>query len=200
MYMELHSDGALRTYTNTFYQILDTMIRDMTTAPLTDSISRNFIVQMIPHHRAAIQMSQNILRYTPCTPVQQIAARIIQAQTQSIAAMERVFPTCSRRRNRAPEVRAYQNQINQIMDTMFRAMENAVITDNLSETFMRQMIPHHRGAVEMSALALQQNICPELQPILQAIHSSQMRGIQQMEWLLRDGTCRNVFAEKSYPG
>lgn len=36
----------------------------MTGVCLTDSISGNFIMQMIPHHTAAIEMSANILKYT----------------------------------------------------------------------------------------------------------------------------------------
>ena len=47
-----------KTYLCCFYQILDEMIQSMTTAGLTQSISHNFIVQMIPHRRAAIQIGR----------------------------------------------------------------------------------------------------------------------------------------------
>lgn len=40
------------------------MIQGMTDDELDESISHNFIVQMIPHHKAAIEMSQNLLQYT----------------------------------------------------------------------------------------------------------------------------------------
>lgn len=50
-----------KAYLFQFYQILDTMIQKMTEADLSDSISHYFIVQMIPHHKAAIKMSYNIL-------------------------------------------------------------------------------------------------------------------------------------------
>lgn len=53
------------------------MIQGMTEAELTGSISDNFIVQMIPHHRAAIEMSGNILKYTTSIPLQEIALGII---------------------------------------------------------------------------------------------------------------------------
>ena len=57
--------------------------------------------------------------------------------------------------------------------------------DQIDVNFMREMIPHHEGAVRMSENALRYPICPELIPILQAIVTSQRRGVRQMEQLLR---------------
>ena len=73
-----------RIYLCRFEDILEEMIADMTEAKLTGSLSHNFIVQMIPHHRAAIEMSRNVLQYTTCIPVQNIAQTIIREQTRSI--------------------------------------------------------------------------------------------------------------------
>ncbi|MDE5679068.1 MAG: DUF305 domain-containing protein, partial [Lachnospiraceae bacterium] len=83
--------NVTKNYLSRFHCILDEMIQGMTTAKLTDSISHNFIVQMIPHHRAAIEMSDNILRYTTNIPLQDIAASIVSEQTKSIANMEEVL-------------------------------------------------------------------------------------------------------------
>ncbi|MGN0557027.1 MAG: DUF305 domain-containing protein, partial [Acutalibacteraceae bacterium] len=65
-----------KKYLCRFYEILDTMIEKMTCAELTDSLSHNFIVQMIPHHQAAIEMSENLLQYTTFVPLQKIAQNI----------------------------------------------------------------------------------------------------------------------------
>lgn len=43
-----------KCYLVRFYEILEEMIRSMGAAELTDSLSHNFIVQMIPHHMAAV--------------------------------------------------------------------------------------------------------------------------------------------------
>ena len=77
--------NVTQVYLNTYYMILKTMIKRMTTVQLTNSISDNFIEQMIPHHQAAIEMSQNILKYTTNLEVQGIATNIISSQTKSIA-------------------------------------------------------------------------------------------------------------------
>ena len=76
-----------KNYLCRFYKILDEMIEGMTNAELTSSLSHNFIVQMIPHHRAAIEMSENLLQFTTFVPLQHIAQNIINEQTKSIENM-----------------------------------------------------------------------------------------------------------------
>jgi hypothetical protein len=182
------SDVA-KDYLSDFYNILDEMIKGMTTAELNNSISHNFIVQMIPHHKAAIEMSKNILKYTTYMPLQQIAKNIISEQTKSIENMEQVLGFCDTIENNERDLFLYNIRMNQIMNTMFSAMGNAPMTNSLDCDFMWEMIPHHRGAVEMSENALQYNICPELIPILDAIITSQKKGIMEMQQLLRRLDC-----------
>lgn len=174
-----------KDYLSRFYNILDEMVEGMTTAQLSDSISHNFIVQMIPHHRAAIEMSKNLLQYTTCIPLQNIALGIIEEQTKSIENMEAILCECSGQINDSETVRAYQHEVNIIIDRMVCGMNSAPDTNRLNPNFMREMIPHHKGAIALSYTALQYDICPELAPILDAIITSQERGVGQMEQLLR---------------
>lgn len=178
------SDNTVR-YLNRFEEILDNMIAGMQAAMPTDSISDTFIAEMIPHHMAAIEMSRSLLRYTTCIPLQQIAQGIVTAQTKSIEDMCRAQPVCRRAKNTRTERDAYLQAYHAITQTMFTDMRGAQPDNNINISFMREMIPHHRGAVEMSKNALRYPICPELKPILQAIITSQERGIRQMEELLR---------------
>lgn len=179
--------NVTKEYLDTYHCILEDMIKGMTEAELNDSISHNFIVQMIPHHRAAIEMSHNILRYTTNIPLQNIAEGIIQEQTKSIENMLNIMEHCSKKTNPERDVYLYQRRVDRIMETMFSAMENARTNNNVNGDFMREMIPHHRGAIEMSENVLQYEICPELKPILYAIISSQRKGIREMETLLMQG-------------
>ncbi len=173
-----------QTYLKEFDRILEQMMEKMTQTQLSGSISYNFIVQMIPHHQAAIQMSQNILKYTTDIPLQNIALEIISEQTKSISNMEAILQPCSLFKNSRMDLYQYQNRVSHIMETMFASM-GSVCTDNqISNDFMREMIPHHQGAVEMSENALRFPICQGLRPILQAIILSQKRGILQMNELL----------------
>lgn len=175
-----------KNYLSCFYTILKEMIEGMNGAELTDSISHNFIVQMIPHHRAAIQMSQNVLQYSICRPLEKIAENIIVMQTESIDDMRRALKTCSLYANTEQDIRLYQHQFGIITRNMFEKMDIACSDNNISANFMREMIPHHMGAVEMSKNALRYEICPQLNPILQAIITSQEKGIREMTCLLQN--------------
>lgn len=174
-----------KEYLTQFYSILDEMIRGMEGAELNESISHNFIVQMIPHHRAAIEMSKNILQYTTNFPLQNIASNIIRMQTESIENMQNVLCTCSMVTNSWEELYLYQRNFQNIVHTMFYEMDTACSNNDINGNFMREMIPHHRGAVRMSENALHFHICPELDPILQAIITSQEKGIMEMQKLLK---------------
>ena len=171
-------------YLSEFQCILNDMIQGMTGARLGNSISYNFIAQMIPHHQAAIRMCKNLLQYTTSIPLQEIVQQIICEQTRSIENMKNIQCNCGNQRNSERDLCRYQNEMNRIMRNMFSCMENAESTNNIDANFIREMIPHHRGAVEMCENCLQYCVCPGLVPILQNIIASQTRGICQMEKLL----------------
>lgn len=173
-----------RIYLDSFYSILDEMVEGMTTARLTDSISHNFIVQMIPHHRAAIRMSRNLLKYTTNIPLQNIAEQIITEQTKSIHNMQQIECRCGQHGNSPEDVYSYQCRMQQIMQIMFHEMGTARTTNQINADFMREMIPHHEGAIRMSETTLRYSICPDLVPVLQSIITSQKRGVCQMRHLL----------------
>ncbi len=171
-------------YLERFEEILSRMIAGMTGAKLTDSISHNFIVQMIPHHRAAIEMSENLLLYTDFAPLRRIAENIVEEQTESIRNMEEVLETCARMENAPRALCCYGRQVCRITETMFSQMRDACADNNINADFIREMIPHHQGAIRMSKNALAYPVCPELDPILRAIITSQERGVREMRGLL----------------
>ena len=176
-------------YLNTFDCILNRMIEGMTCAELTNSISHNFITQMIPHHRAAIEMSENILQYTTDLTIQGIAENIICEQTKGIADMEAILSCCGNMTNSRESVCRYQSQIEPVFNTMFNRMRTAKATNDINCCFLREMLPHHEGAVAFSEITLNYDICPQLVPILNSIITSQKRGICQMEKLLETMCC-----------
>lgn len=173
-----------KCYLERYREILQEMEQGMESPELTDSISHNFIVQMIPHHRAAIEMSQNILRYTTSLPVQRIAQNIITEQTESICRMEEALPCCAGCCNDQEALERYSRRFRQVTETMFHRMGSARGTNCLNGDFLREMIPHHQGAIAMSENARRFPICPELQPILEDIIVSQKRGVAEMRRLL----------------
>lgn len=173
-----------KIYLEQFQAILREMEQGMTCPELTDSISHNFIIQMVPHHQAAIEMSRNILRFTTCVPLQRIAEAIITEQTRGIRQMEEILPCCTACLNAEAALCRYHQRFQAVIHTMFRRMGSVCGTNCLDADFMREMIPHHQGAIQMSENALRFPICPELQPILENIITSQRQGVRQMQRLL----------------
>lgn len=189
MHTSCKLSNVAKNYLNTFHCISDEMICKMTEAELNNSISWNFIAQMIPHHQAAIEMSQNLLQYTTFIPLQNIACGIIEEQTRSIETMQEIQCSCGMRKNCSQDLCLYQRRMDQIMQNMFSKMSCAPDTNQLNVNFIREMIPHHMGAFEMSKTTLQYDICPQLKPVLNDIISSQQKGIRQMQQLLRQPGC-----------
>lgn len=182
--------NVTKQYLDEFYCILEKMIQEMTQVHLNNSISQNFIVQMIPHHKAAIEMSENILKYTTNITIQNIAERIINEQTESIEKMEEAQSDCACFENTQKDLYLYNQKNEKILQTMFYGMKKSQSTNRINCNFMREMIPHHEGAVRMSENALKYDICPELIPILKSIITSQKHGIMQMTNLLRCLECQ----------
>ena len=178
-----------KDYLREFRSVLDDMIEGMTDAELTDSISQNFIVQMLPHHDAAIRMSENLLRYTTDIELQNIALNIVREQTESIENMERILRRCSREKDSRQCSYRYRRKAEEIMRTMFARMRNAKSTNSIDCNFIREMIPHHMGAICMCENALRYEVCGGLRPILRSIISSQRRGIAQLRRLERRLGC-----------
>lgn len=182
--MDTQISHVTQQYLNEFYQILDTMIQRMTNVDINNSISHNFILQMIPHHEAAIEMSNNVLQYTTNIELQNIALNIISSQTQGIEAMLRAFDRCSTVMNQNTDVINYQRAYNSIIEAMFSDMANAPISNNININFINEMIPHHIGAVSMARNALRFDLCTELIPIINEIIRSQSLSVQAMRTLL----------------
>lgn len=173
-----------KCYLVRYYEILEEMIRAMGDAQLTDSLSHNFIVQMIPHHMAAVEMSKNLLRYNPCAPLRSLAESIIAMQEQGMEEMTKALKSCHRQLSSPQDLCLYEHRYRQITHCMFREMSNACSDNNISANFMREMIPHHQGAIYMSENALRYCVCPQLQPILENILVSQRQEVREMNRLL----------------
>lgn len=177
-------------YISEYNKIFENMITKMTEVEFTDSISHNFIKQMIPHHRAAIEMSENILKYTTNVKLQDIAYNIINMQTKSIKSMDMILNCCDTIINSEKELKSYEEKNIIILENMFCRMKNAEVTANVSCDFMREMMPHHMGAIEMSKNAMKYPICEGLKPILNNIITSQRKGIYQMRNLMKCLKCK----------
>ncbi|AIO37215.1 DUF305 domain-containing protein [Burkholderia sp. AU19243] len=65
------------------------MMDAMEGAPYTGDADRDFVAHMAPHHQGAIDMAQVELKYGKDPTLRKLATRIIAAQRDEIALMER---------------------------------------------------------------------------------------------------------------
>ena len=76
------------------------------------------------------------------------------------------------------------------MKTMFCEMKQACPSNCVNGNFIREMVPHHCGAIAMSENTLRYCICSDLIPILDEIIRSQKREVRTMCCMLqRMGNC-----------
>ena len=83
----------------------------------------------------------------------------------------------------SPSVAAYQA----INDQMHQAM-NINFTGDADVDFVRGMIPHHEGAVEMAKVVLEHGSDPKIRALAQAVIAAQEEEISMMQqWLAERG-------------
>ncbi len=137
----------------------------------------SWVRKMIEHHRGAVEMSRLVLTMSPGTHVAGMANSIIGKQTKEITALEKLVT----QGNPDPaSAELYQPP----MDQMHRAMM-AVTGADLSETFHRKMLEHHRGAVAMSDVALANGATGPVRAQVQKTRADQQKEVEMVEAMLR---------------
>lgn len=75
-------------YTQAIMDIMENMMRDKDSRPLTGVTNHDFAVLMIPHHESAIRMAEALLKYGEDAETRQIAQAIIDDQKVEIRKLQ----------------------------------------------------------------------------------------------------------------
>lgn len=173
--------NQLVSYQRDFFRILNQMTDRMLFLEFySDSITKYFIECMIPHHRAAIFMCENLLRYTKNQSLIQIAQNIIRTQTKGITQMQTIFET-TMFQNPSENRITYQKEYYRIAISMIRRMKYSRDYNQVDLNFISQMIPHHEGAIEMCEHLLSYPIDTRLAQVARDIIQEQQNGIQRLK-------------------
>lgn len=165
---------------------VETRMDEAMTAAVGTSLADSWVRKMIAHSRGAVEMSNVVLDQNPSAEVAKMARDIISRQTPEIASFEKLVAAgdpdpASAGRFRAPSA------------TMRDAMMAANGAD-ISETYLRKMIEHHRGAVAMADIALARGVTGLIRARAEKVRRDRQKDITITEAMLRGEPMRETTA------
>ena len=137
----------------------------------------SWVRKMIEHHKGAVDMSRLVLTMNPGDHVAQMANETIEKQTAEIAALEKLVAQGT------PDP-ASSELYRPATEQMHKAMMAATGAD-LSQTFHRKMLEHHKGAVALSDAALAAGATGALRTQIEKTKTDQQKEIAMIEAMLR---------------
>lgn len=184
MYKIIKMSDNTKDYIEAFYMIFEEMRKKMEGITPGNNISHNFINSIIPHHEAAIQMAENILKYTTNVDIEEIAKNIIKEQTADIATLQMLKEDCVAD-NHARDVYLYEKGYQDAYNKMIQGMSNSQTGNNVNVDFLTEIIPHHEGAINMAKTLLKFEVCEPLQTFAEGIISSHTNQLEEMRAILK---------------
>lgn len=146
-------------------------------AAVGTDVGDTWVRKMIEHHQGAIDMSRIVLPQNPRPDVAEMARMTIEKQGKEIEDLRKLVKQGS------PDPQSgelYRPAVTQMHDAMM-----AATGADVSETFLRKMLEHHRGAVAMSDIALQNGVSGAVRQQVQKTRDDQQKEAQMVEAMLR---------------
>jgi uncharacterized protein (DUF305 family) len=144
-----------------------------------------FIDAMVPHHQGAVEMAEVALENAEHEEVKGLAEDIVTAQEAEIEQLKQIkqreFGTSEVPMEMSP---GQMEGMGMTMDPQELANQ-----DPFDKAFIDAMIPHHKSAIAMASVALEESEIPEIREIARDIVRAQEREIGQM----------NRWREEWYP-
>jgi uncharacterized protein (DUF305 family) len=150
-------------------------------------VGDTWVRKMIEHHQGAIDMSNIVLQQNPRPDVSEMARMTVEKQGKEIEELRKLVKEGS---PNAHSGELYRLAMTQMHDAMM-ASKGA----DVSETFLRKMLEHHRGGVALSDIALQNGVGGALRPRVQKTRDDQEKEAQMIEAMLRGETMSHAMKQ-----
>lgn len=180
------ANAVMTDASNPFAQSEMQMSERMMAAVGTD-VGDSWVRKMIEHHQGAIDMSRIVLPLNPSTDVAAMARMTIEKQGKEIEDLRK------RTKQGSPNPQSgelYRASMTQMHDAMM-----AATGADISETFLRKMLEHHRGGVTMSDVALQNGVSGTLRQQVQKTRDDQQKEAQMVEAMLGGATMSEAMKQ-----
>ena len=165
-----------------------TIAMSATCVSLSGDPDRDFARLMISHHQGAVDMAEIELQYGTDPEIRSLAWDIVTTQRPQIDQMsrwKREHPASAPAKGEA-ERSGYAAANSRMMRGM--ASGGVARSQSADLDFVRMMLPHHQGAVDMAEVELELGRDPGLRTLARNIVVGQRAEIAQMTaWLRRNG-------------
>ena len=168
--------------------IMMNMMEDMMIREKSGSADIDFLKGMIPHHEAAIKMSESYLNYGgEVSDLETLAQDIITAQKKELTEMNDLVKKYEKEGKKSQENEdAYLAKYSGMFsdDSMSHHINPSGV-DNIDQAFAEGMIMHHQMAVDMARDILDYSEQEEVKKLAQDIIDVQEKEIEQMQKLIQ---------------
>ncbi|MCM6777096.1 DUF305 domain-containing protein [Nocardia sp. CDC159] len=140
----------------------------------------SFLQMMYPHHAQAVDMAKLVPTRSRDQRLIALAANVEQAQSPEMREIEDLLRGFGKP---APTATMGHDMSGMMSHDQMTALANASGPE-FDRMWLRMMIDHHRGAVEMSNTELASGANPDAKALAQKIIAAQQAEIQQMQTML----------------
>ncbi|GHH33978.1 DUF305 domain-containing protein [Lentzea cavernae] len=148
-------------------------------SPANNAADVTFAQEMVPHHQQALDMAKLVPSRSSDSEVRDLAQRIEKAQGPEIAQMNEWLQQWGA----AQEDHEGHDTAGMMSHGDMAELEKST-GQEFDRLWLRMMIEHHEGAVEMARTALQRGEDEKTRKLAQAVLEGQQREIAEMKALL----------------
>lgn len=180
---------AMTSMNQEYKDVMTVMHEDMMSGMAYNDPDAVFAQGMLSHHVGAVNMAKIQLKHGTDAEMRQLAQEIIDAQQPEIEQMQNWLANNPDTSEPTAATEAMQKSYAAGMDAMHGEMMTGIADPNPDKAFVRGMLPHHAGAIDMATVQLKYGKNEEMRKLAQEIIDAQQPEIEQMQnWLAKYGS------------